>query len=618
MKSHKSWMLMLALLSGLTTQQSRAVPSGFAKLPKVNLPKIDGRTLPVHLWPDSQDDKTIWVEPLEGEFVSEGVVKSPAAKCDVLTDSLRLDELVTKMRVDAAQQLDIASTEYYKKIAEKDKATISIGRLTSAIPSYQAEVAQMKTSKVSLLGEVTKLNGELDGLQTLIAIGRDKDQVAKQKAKAADLDNQIAAKARELLTLQTKIKEKEEALTQMQIDVAQAQGDLDGLELKMTTLNKRIAASKAQIDGIDKDAESEMKKYSNRIGAYATYTAEFAPTHFLEALKTANPALIFRYVPSVTAIVDVTIPDYSIAGSKLEGETGKMILAAKWSDPREARLRDFMKVFGEMKSLAQSPDAKASGSAPIPDPVKRAQEVLRDSKISEVESSLSGTKFLALKLSVLGYCALSEPKSLSSKFTGGSEDTFKLAMYYTFPVNYAIKVHGELNSGTLLYDFYKMTNESSWFGLSNSQKQEHARTLSQSKSVNVTVDPLALGPVLKPGESLLLTNLVKDQLVFFALEPYLDTKGVKPPEMKFDDKQLGAETVGERLLLVPNPWVQWAGLVLTSLAEMFGTSEKIATITSSETAVEQIDYQAGFNFQLSGDITIGNLQQAKGEEREIH
>ncbi len=590
-------------------------PSGFKSVPAIKRPDLQGRPLPVDFLADSDDSNALWVVPKEGEFVSQGVVKSPATDCNALKDALRLDSKVDLMRNQVSDMMIEAQADYAAKQKDFRISGERKGKLESQIAALDKAIKAAGVVVTELTAEYKLTKTQRDALDKEIEIEEDRKVIQEKTAERAELNNKMADKRRQIGVIQKGLGEKNEELTSMEIELAGIKGRAQGLEDEISRLLVRIKQNMETITNFQSGANEVLKKYSHQVGAYTTFTAEFAPARFLQLLENANPGYSFRYVPSVTATVDATIPGDVRKGSALENELGTLILAAKWSDPRTPRLEKFEEMLETMKSFPKDLLGKKDITSLLPNIVQTSQGKLDETRRAEYESSLSGTKFLALKLSTLGYCALREPKSLDGERVGGAKDTFKLALYFTYPVTYAIDVKGTFHSHAFLHDFWKMTKSSSWFGLSKTQRVEHVRRMTQDDVMKIEVKPQ--GVALTLDESLLLTEKVKDQLTYFAAQSYLDTKGSEPPQVSSDPGELGASSVGKRLMLVPNPWAFWGGLILTSLGEMFGSSESTRETTMTTTKAEALDFRSGFTFMLAGDITVGDLTRVKEEVREI-
>lgn len=572
-----------------------ATPSGLKMVPSdVKIPNFNGRALPVILHASQLDSDTIYVQPLEGVFVSQGIVKSPLADCTLVSDELKISQINTESRVILAELLKQIQIELEQQRQRYNKLVQEYERLMALEEGYQGMVTQTQARKQEVVTRLAEIKREIQALNDSLVVAETAEQIAEIKKQIDDKQREEKEAKVEFVRYGKEARAAEDQLMALQIDLKEAEGRKTGIQKTLSSTTTELGEVQSQLSKLQEASELVLKRYSERVGGYTTYTAEFAPADFIQALQRANPKYQFQYVNSVTATVDTTVPENIVPGSPLEAQTGSLILDAKWSDPERARLT---KAFRRHLLDADFKDK---------DPVQLAQ-----TRFAEFESSLAGTKFLSLKLSVLGYCALREPTALSSQFTNGSADTFKLALYYTFPMNFALRMRGRYNAYASLYELHKLTKSSSWFGLSKKQKQEHVRDLSSSKWVDVKVEPI--GMELSPQESIDLTKKVEEQLLFYAVEPFLEKGGVQTPPAP-DPGPLGASTVGKRLMFIPNPYAFWGGVVLTSLGEMFGSASGESVTRMTESSWVSLNYEAGFTFMIPADITIGDLKRAELKE----
>ncbi len=573
---------------------AEGTPSGLRTLPTdVQIPKVNGRTLPVELLPAQLDNRTIYVKPLTGQFVSQGVVKSPLTNCGLVSEELKISEINTKARVDLAKMLRQAQLDNERNQEELKKYVRDYEALFPLVEPLQKQKDEAEAEKKEALLAIKSTDGQIQEIRELMIIEKDSSKLESMQKQISVLDEQVTAEKTSFVAAGKRARTASKQLSELEIRLAAAKGRKSGLEKTLSVQIEEVNKIQGQIESLQAASETVLKKYSERVGGYTTYVSDFAPSSYLEELKNANPNYAFLYVPSVTASVEATIPESVNPESALAGRIGTLILNSKWSDAERARMKKAFR-----KSLLEPHDK-------VTNPVEYAQ-----THLAELESALTGTKFLSLELSILGYCALKEPASLKSEFIGGSEDTFKLALYYTYPMNYELRVSGTQNQKQSLYELYKTTKSSSWFGLSKKQKQEHVRNMSSSDAIKVKVEPI--GMVLSPEESMKLTSAVKEQLHYMSIERFLDKSNALPAGAPAADPgQLGAKTVGARLMLIPNPYAFWGGVILTGLSEMFGSSssESITEITNQSTA--SVNYESGFTFLIPGELTIGDLKQAK-------
>lgn len=590
MKTRTRVWSLLTLLS--TANAAFGAPSGLTTLPRdVKIPVFKGRTLPVHLLPDHAEANTVHVIPTEGIFVNQGVVKSPLSNCGLIREELKISEINTEARVRVAEMLRGAQAEYLKNQDEYKKWVKEFERLNGQLEPYKTAVEQAKEARQETLTQMGEVKADHAAVLDLITVETDATKLAELRKQRDTLEAQMTEVKTTFVKGSADLRKKQRELNLLELELGEARGKRVGIEKTLSVQTDELSKVQEQLDRLQSASDATLKKYSERLGGYTTLTADFAPAEYLAALKKANPGYQFQYVRSATATVDSTIPGTVRSGSPLETQIGSMIRNAKWSDPRTAR------------DPITPPTSILDPKEVTKDPIKLSQQ-----RLAEREGSLVGTKFLSLDLSILGYCALREPESLASEFNGGAADTFKLALYFTYPVQYAIDLKGRYNAYNSLYEMHKVSSSSSWFGLSKKNKQELVRRIAHSRDIDVEVS--APGVELKPEESLALNNLVREQLLYFAAEQHLDKRAI-PVLDPGKPGALGANTVGERLMRIPSPWTFWGGLVLSSLGSMFGSSSSETITDIAESSWVSIDYRSGFAMLSSGEITIGDLKRAE-------
>jgi hypothetical protein len=328
-----------------------------------------------------------------------------------------------------------------------------------------------------------------------------------------------------------------------------------------------------------------------------TYTVDFAPSEYLEALRDENPGFRFSYVPSVSARVDLVGPELNDIGERLKG---RAILSASWSDAARAR--------------SKNPIAKAAlarfETEELTEKGRTSLEKLGElQNPTRFENSLSGGKFLHVELSTFGHCALKNGESILPGEKGERvKSPYKLALYYTYPEYYKLKVRGSQSSHRILHDVWKFSSKSSWFGMSKKKKIEHMQTYRSNGYMDIRVEPE--GIELSLAESLELTNKIKDLLLFDVLRPHLETQERSRPtgDLLQPDKpgqELGQ--IGGLLAVIPNPWLRWTGVIMGSLGGMFGrsSSEVVTHIDKKEDV--GVYFENGVVLESAGEAVIGNL-----------
>ncbi len=586
----------LAAFTGLMAAYcgiASAMPSGLTNLPAALVhPKIKGSPLPVEMLPHTSDPKMIYVKPTEGIFVNQGLVKSPLSQCNLVQGELAIADQNAKARNMVVASLRQAQADHQKNQTKYRTLIQKFEELEGLLVPARARLADIELEHTTAKSEWRTAQDEVEPLERKL----DKATDPQQKKELAELVKKAreiaAAKESQMDEAYAALKKMRRTVNDLETEHGSIKGRKQGFEKTLTVQLDELTRIQDQLDKMLAQSEKILKKYSERVGGYTTFTVDFAPASYLAALKTANPGYSFQYVPSMTASVDALIPGQIRGGSPLESRTGRLILDAKWNDAKNGRADKKFK-----SNLPLTEDSKK-------DPIQAVQAAM-----SEPEGSLTGAKALSLELSVLGYCALKEPESLATEMNAGAKDTFKLALYYTYPVQYELKLSGKYNSYQSLYDFHKITSSSSWFGLSQSQKQEHVQRLVNSTAFDIKVEPL--GVIMTAQESLALAEKVKEQLLFFSVQPYLDQTPIKPEKAQLSTEQLGATKVGQRLMMIPNPWTFWGGLVLSALGEMFGSKSAEAITQISKQTWINLNYQAGFAFLHSADLTIGDLTKAQ-------
>jgi hypothetical protein len=587
---------LMLLNFSLAINVAQAIPSGLSSLPAdLRIPKVGNRILPVELLPSDGDPKQIYVKPLEGQFVNQGVIKSPITSCELVADELKISEINNQARLLLQRSLKQAIIDNERLQEKKNIFTREFEKLLAISEPMAKQVEQLEAEKREALQAVKDGENSVQGNRELITIEKDKEKIASLNQANEKLEVEIDQAKKSFVAVGKKLREAKSRNSALELSLAEVKGKKIGLEKTLMVQMAEKDLIQTQLDKNQAASDAVLQKYSERIGGYTTITSEFAPSSYLVELKTANPGYQFQYVSSVTATVEATIPGNIRPGSSLDTRIGTMILDAKWSDPERA-LSD--------KAFRRSIPAPHDRTE-MKDSVKLAQD-----QMPRLESSLTGTKFLSLQLSILGYCGLTQPESLKSEFTGGAADTFKLALYYTYPVNYDILISGRLNSYQMLYELKESTKSSGFLGLSKSEKQKHVRNLSSSKAIDVSVKPR--GMILSPADSMALLEKVREQLHLYSIEPYLDKSQALPSlAAPHDVGELGASSVGKRLMAIPNPYAFWGGMVLVGLSELFGSSSSQSIQEISNNSWVTVNYQAGFSFLTPADLTIGDLRRAQ-------
>lgn len=594
----KSFIAVALCLSAMPTSSS-ALPSGLKTLPSnIRVPDLDGQVLPVDLIPDEDDNRKIWVQPLRGKFIGQGVVKSPLTNCELIQEELKIQDVFTEARQEVAEMLRKAQREYKDNQDKLNEYVRKYEELISQVEPYEKAEADAKSEKSEATHQITTLKAELASLQDLLIVA-EPSQIQALQTSIESKEEEIDEAKTAFLGASGRLREAQSQLNLLRIETGEAEGRMNGMRKTLATTFDELGSIQEQFDRLESSTEKVLQKYSERIGGYATFTSEFAPAEFLKALREANKGYQFQYVPNFTGTVDATIPGNIRENSTLNRRIGTLILDAKWSDPSQAR---------KAKPLNSTLFKLDEGST---DPVTEAQSIMAQS-----ESSLTGAKFLSLELSVLGFCALREPESLASQFNGGAADTFKLAFYYTYPMFYDLSIAGWYNSYEMLYDFYKKTSSSSWFGLRKSQKEQHMTEYRNEKYMKVSIKPR--GVSLSPQETLDLANKVKDQLIYFSMLQHLkmDASNMQVGQTP-DLGSLGAHTVGARLMRIPHPWTYWSGFVLSSLGSLFGGKSSTQIREIKRFGKVDIHYDLGFTFMIGADLTIGDLKNQKVEVRPL-
>lgn len=594
--------LCLALATTLTAiSQAHAIPSGFKSLPKRELSDLGG--LPVELLASETDPKLIYVKPLEGVFKDGGIFKYTDTRCDAVESTFRGERTASTIRETAYRMLADAQKRYDELSEDRRKLNEASIALQAQITTSNARIETLKGRQGAIHQEAVEIVRKIDKIKGDMELETDTTKKASLKAEVSSLETQLGQKKQEKARLQIDIEALEDSVSSFQMSLTGFNSKKKAIDTDLSEVLTMITSTMAALEPLTKATDEVLKKYSNQIGAYVTYISEFAPRRYLDTLKSRFPDFDFRYVPSATASLEPTIAGNLNEGADIEKRTGEMILAANWSDPLDRR--------------KEHPLTKAliSGDESIKDPVKLSQT--RTAQLASLESSLTGTKFLNLQLSVLGYCAMREQEKIPSLMPTAGADVFRLAMYYTYPVYYSLQVHGRYNSTAMMYDFWKFTKSSSWFGLKKKQRLEHIRKYRSSDFIDVSVKPL--GVTLTIDETMALTDKVKDQMTFIAMQPHLDLSGAPTkPNASWDNPTPGAElsAIGKRISMIPNPWAMWGGLVLSSLGGMFGSSNMTVEDTQTSDKWVNINYDMGFTFYESGDLTVGSLKDLPVKEVE--
>lgn len=593
----------VAMLSAI--ECVHATPSGLGDLPTdVKIPVVNGKALPVELIPHLTNKRAIYVKPLTGKFISQGVVKSPLADCELVRENLKINQINAETVKRLTEALQRLQKEYDDKRRELNEITRKYEELRAQLEVFEDKVKQATERKDEVVQERLKVEREIGSIKDAVMLEKDEAKLAELRQQRETLEKESERLKREYVKASSELRKAQERRDSYKLATKKSEGQKKGLEQTHSVQMEEITKIMDQIRSLEKYAQEVFDRFSKTEGAYTTFTSEFAPADYIQKLKEANPAYQFQYIQPVTATVDVTIPMNVRPGSPLQQYIGTMILDATWSNPAQARTNlPFNRYLLNLK-----PEELTKLDYVPKDPVKMSQEKLSQ---AQFEAGLTGSKFLALKLSVIGYCALKEPHALESQFINGAADTFKLAVYYTYPLYFEANITGRYNSHEILHDFYRATQESSWFGLDTESKIEHLRSFKSEKYMHVEVKPL--GPALTFEQSAAFADKIREQLLFFSVQNYLDQKGMNQPNINFasDGGQLGARTVGYRLMLVPNPYAFWTGVVLESLAELFGSSTQTVIQDFIQSGRVDLDYKLGFTFMMPGDLTIGDLTNAQ-------
>lgn len=589
--------LLVAGLTLLSAAELYATPSGLKATPSdlVIPPHLVGK---VEVYPSSLSNQDFYVRPLIGRNIDAAIQKSPIASCDQVKTDLRVGESVSRTRAEMARIFEEMMKRYDSLRAEFEPIDLRYQQLNAEMGAYQKIVDEIQKRIDTTMSAIIRLNSELDTNRKLLALESDATKAQELRATVQKQEVEVESLKREIKAAILEKADQQKLVDAMSIEVASLNGRREGLRSVLTGLTTELTKVMTSMRSLETESDAAITKYSQRPGAIATMTMEFAPGQYLTDLTLANQARDYRfqYVPSITATVDVTIPGNLRPGSGMAYETGTLIRQAKWTDPVWAR-KDHP--FTKLMESTRPEDL---------DPVSIVQ-----SGMATLEASLTGSKFLSLDLSILGYCALKEPTALESEFQGGVKDTFKLALYFTFPMYYDIQIDGFYKSLQMQHEFYKETKKSSWLGLSKKHRKEYLKTLTGNQFMQVSVKPR--GVILSPEDTFILAEKVKEQLVFMSVQQHLDPKKVDPDmTVAPSTAPAGTTVIGRALMKVPNPWAFWGGVVLTSLESMFGNSTGTITMDQIYRSTNRVDYDLGFTFLVPADLTVGDLSQAKVKE----
>jgi len=549
----------------------------------------------VEVIPSQISNHEFYVKPLIGRTIDAALVKSPIASCEQVKSDLKVGESAARVRTELARIYEEALKRYEGVRSQFEPIDSRYLELNSQLTAYQKVVDEAQKEVDQSLLEIRRLNGEIDSNRKLLAIESDATKQVDLREILKKQEDELAIVKRDMKTAILQKAEQSKLYNNLSLEVASLSGKRDALRSVLTGLTSELTRMMTDMRALEADSDAALAKYSQRPGALATLTMEFAPGEYLTELTLANRnrGYQFRYLSAVTATVDVSIPGNLRPGSPLGYETGTMIRQAKWSDPAYARKdHPFTKLM--------------EGTTPEQlDPVSVVQ-----GGMATLEASLTGSKFLSLDLSILGFCALKEPTSLESEFKGGVKDTFKLALYFTYPMYYDIQVDGFYRTLQIQHEFFKETKKSSWFGLSKKHRKEYLKELTEDKFMEVKIHPR--GVTLSPEDTFILAEKVKDQLVFMSVQNHLDMKKLDPDmAVSPSTAPAGTTVIGKALMKVPNPWAFWGGLVLSSLESMFGSGTGTITMDQVAKSKNRLHYDLGFTFLVPADLTVGDLSQAK-------
>lgn len=588
--------VLILLITPLITSTVWAAPSGVRPLPSdVRIPtSSSGRSLPVTLYADDQSDHLIHVVPNEGHFRGMGAVRNVITDCGAVKIDMGVRREISKMRSRALVRLKRAADEREAVQRRLGEATEAAAQLSALLTVKQNQLRQEKALHDQ---KKTNIDQQRDAIRQLKIDVREAVDEEERKLAQAALDEAHAIYKKDqrefkrgILRAYTKVKNE---VQRLEVAHAAAQGEVTGIEGRLEVFDADFTKITAQVAQIDQQLDQAIAKYGNMVGGYINFTADFGPSEYLRQLKDHNPQEYqFRYVSTATARVVPTLTGELKPQSNVSKNIGEMILGASYTDPASPEMRRPFK-----RDIEIDPTNK--------DLVRSMQAYLAMS-----EGSLTGTKDLLLKMSVLGYCGLREPSLFSDEVVGGAADVFKLNMHFTYPVAYGIDVTGRYNRTKILYQMHKETKSSSWFGLKRKEKVEKLQRFTHDEYMKVDVN--LRSPQFTAEDALAMSQAVKTQLLAMLVSDQMDFKhAASTPLQVVKPGELGSSRVARRLSSIPHPWAYWGGFVLSSLGDLFGSSTGESIQEQIARSTIRLDERLRFNFMHSGSISVGNVRDVE-------
>lgn len=597
-------MTLLTLTIPLGIGELCALPSGTKIVPKeVKIPQLpSGRTLPVTLLPSERSDREIYVLPNEGIFQERKKALVPATTdCNRVANAMKLvrgfddnRELLLKLlerdrariiqEEDAIFALTKTLTKNQKDLAiqqeilKEKKAAFDLASDRHVAALTEQQSAQRAVEAARLSGDEAELKGAEEKLKEakknrsimMVELGRRENEFS-------DARNAVNAAKRVIADLEGEIEGRDEAANKIRSNRTRNQADFDALEVKNETI---------------------LQEFSSSQGALVRMVIDFAPSAYLETLKTANPDYTFTYVPVTGASVKLTFPEFK-PDSPLNKLKGNMVVAQEWDTADRAFGQNSF--FQALSGLnPEQEGTQTTSEAPLED-LKELAMAFSD--------SLSGTRSLTVILSPLGYCALENPKLIAGEIETGAIETFAMSLFLAYPVQYQAKVTGRYNSQRILHEVYKKSKSSSWFGLRKKEREEFTRRLTDNEMMDIKVD--VNSPLFGPDEARVLREKMGEQIAFLVAKEHLQFE--KAPQSNFENinSPSGASLVSKRLMTIRSPWTFWTGMVLGSLDAMFGGRSQTSINDQILHKWINVNWNEEYALSHSHVLTVGDLKDTE-------
>jgi hypothetical protein len=527
---------------------------------------------------------------------AENIQITPMGSQETMTKQCSRFDLVVKKVLDAEKNLEKIDTGLEGELTDElvndrkqDEREIEVKTIyDEAVSAKEAEIKRVEIEIETLNLSISSLQTKIAGLNVTLEGAAESDK-ADLKEQRKDLEREIGKKRSRVDTATDHKDILVKELSILSTKRAEMAGLVDGSKKARSSTGERKESQRETLEKIISTNQEKLSEMAKETAADLTMTMNFAPASYIDLLREQNRGLDFRYVPVIAGAIDTTFPMPDSEHAQRVGFK-RPILDAYPSSSENA--------FKKKSMFNLTTEAAKEGD-------KLTFATIRE-LMMQYSDSLEGRRNLTLTVGLPAFCAYMTDKKMGDRYIVTPE-TYKLALFYSYPMTFDIEMTGQFKSFNFLKTLYERKKSSGFF--SSSDRTKFTQEAKYREEIDIRV--VSSSPLFSADDQEKMRQKVQDYLAFRVSQPFLDL-GSKPniPTPGLPEGKNGAQQIGGFIGSIPNPWTFWTGGLLNVLGGAFG---------SKKVSVEQIiqqwkDYKyhsyGQFTAPIAATVTVGDLKDA--------